>query len=439
MKKQAFAKRLSSFVLTFFVATLAAMAQKQMEIVDFSKDPNDLRATKKDPNGNYCAMIIVETNLTDLKFSGSGGGVVGTATDPNYPGEVWVYVSEGATMLSINHQEYTPIRYTYPMAIEGRTVYRAKLKAEAVIGEIQNPLLIIHVEPRNAKLFIDNEEAEVKDGSATLSINRGRHLYRVEAEDYETTSGVVELADETVTRTVTLKPKFGYLDIFSLPEEGASVFVNGDSIGVTPIRQHRLPVDTYSIQLKKDFFYTVDSLATITSGATTSQTYSLVSTIEPEEGRRTLVLLEGAYHPSQISFGAMVGIVNNNGAYVRFRSDFGSASGDLETDDTGVITGTSETPYYTGTSKKAKMSITAGYLRRLAKPLYMYVGAGYGTRTLAWEIVGGDLVKNTDHSADGIAAEIGAIGRFGKFAVSAGYQTTGFKYHEASFGLGFFF
>jgi hypothetical protein len=135
----------------------------------------------------------------------------------------------------------------------------------------------------------------------------------------------------------------------------------------------------------------------------------------------------------------MVGIVNNNGAYVRFRSDFGSASGDLETDDTGVITGTSETPYYTGTSKKAKMSITAGYLRRLAKPLYMYVGAGYGTRTLAWEIVGGDLVKNTDHSADGIAAEIGAIGRFGKFAVSAGYQTTGFKYHEASFGLGFFF
>lgn len=439
MKKQAFAKRLSALVLTFFVATLAAMAQKQMEIVDFAKDPNDLRATKKDPNGNYCAMIIVETNLTDLKFSGSGGGVVGTETDPNYPGEVWVYVSEGATMLSINHQEYTPIRYTYPIAIEGRTVYRAKLKAETERGEIQNPLLIIHVEPRNAKLFIDNEEAEVKDGSATLSISKGRHIFRAEADDYEIASGVVELADETVTRTVTLKPKFGYLDVFSLPEEGASVFVNGDSIGVTPIRQHRLPVDTYDIQLKKDFFFTVDSLATITSGATTSQTYTLVSTIAPDEGRRTLVLLEGAFHPSQTSFGAMVGIVNKNGAYVRFRSDFGSASADLECDDTGVIAGTSETPYYTGATKKAKMAITAGYLRRLAKPLYMYVGAGYGTRTLAWEIVGGDLVKNTDHSADGIAAEIGAIGRFGKFAVSAGYQTTGFKYHEASFGLGFFF
>ena len=55
------------------------------------------------------------------------------------------------------------------------------------------------------------------------------------------------------------------------------------------------------------------------------------------------------------------------------------------------------------------------------------------------ETVEDELVKNTDHSATGIAAEVGAIGRLGKFAVSVGFQTVGFKYHELSAGLGFFF
>lgn len=85
------------------------------------------------------------------------------------------------------------------------------------------------------------------------------------------------------------------------------------------------------------------------------------------------------------------------------------------------------------------MSVTAGYMRRIAKPLYAYIGAGYGSRTLAWETVEDELVKNADHSATGVAAEIGAIGRFGKFAVSVGCQTVNFKYTELSAGVGFFF
>ena len=167
----------------------------------------------------------------------------------------------------------------------------------------------------------------------------------------------------------------------------------------------------------------------------------MISTIKPKEPRRTLVMLEAGYHPSQTSFGGMVGFVGTNGAYIRFRSDFGSASTELECDDTGELTaGGTGIPYYKeGVTKKARMSITAGYMRRLAKPIYAYIGAGYGNRTLAWETVEDELVKNTDHSVAGIAAEVGAIGRLGKFAVSVGFQTVGFKYHELSAGLGFFF
>ena len=129
----------------------------------------------------------------------------------------------------------------------------------------------------------------------------------------------------------------------------------------------------------------MDSTITIFAGKTSSLTFKMKSTIKPKEPRRTLVMAEVGYHPSQISFGAMVGIVSKNGAYLRFRSDFGSASTELECDDTGALANGTGTPYYKeGVTTKARMSITAGYLRQIIKPLYAYIGAGYGNRILAW-------------------------------------------------------
>ena len=164
--------------------------------------------------------------------------------------------------------------------------------------------------------------------------------------------------------------------------------------------------------------------------------------ILPEDQRRkTLIMAEGGFHPSHTSFGVMAGIVAKHGAYVRFQSDFGSTSADLECDDTGTLTsGGTGTPYYIeGSSSKSRLSITGGYLYRFAKPLYGYIGGGYGQRTLAWETVEGEWVKNIDHSASGIAAEIGLIGKFKGCALSLGVHTINFKYMELSAGVGFFF
>jgi hypothetical protein len=160
-----------------------------------------------------------------------------------------------------------------------------------------------------------------------------------------------------------------------------------------------------------------------------------------DQQRKTLILAEGGFHPSHTSFGVMAGIVAKHGAYVRFRSDFGSTSADLECDDTGALTsGGTGTPYYIeGSSAKSRLSITGGYLYRFIKPLYGYIGGGYGQRTLAWETVEGEWVKNIDHSASGIAAEIGLIGQYKGMALSLGVQTINFKYMELNVGVGFFF
>lgn len=434
-------------LLFLFSSVQVATAQNKIQVTSFQRMETDvtarITAPKKDQNGEVCALIRIVTTEKDFMFEPDALGVVARE---NKPGEIWLYVPRGARRISIMHEKYGVLRnYFYPDIIDRATTYEMEISAgdEAKVSAVDTnmQLLVMRPEPANADIYIDDEKMPTEKGLFTATMKKGPHTYRVEAPMYAPEAGIIDLGSEQKIMSVTLKPRFGYLEVFSLPEQDAKVYIDSTEVGLTPYKSDRMPLKSYHVRVEKDFFFPLDTLLTVLPGETTTHTFRMVSTIKPKEPRRTLVMLEGGWHPSQTSFGAMVGFVSTNGAYVRFRSDFGSVSADLECDDTGALTsGGTGTPYYKeGVSKKSKMSITAGYMRRLAKPLYAYIGAGYGSRTLAWETVEDELVKNTDHSATGVAAEIGAIGRLGKFAVSVGCQTVNFKYMELNAGVGFFF
>lgn len=429
----------------FFVAT-ATKAQNKIQVTSFNRMETDvtarITAPQRDQNGEVCALIRIVTTEKDLMFEPDALGIV---SRENKPGEIWLYIPRGARRISIMHDKFGVLRnYFYPDIIEKATVYEMEIQigdgTQQTPANTNTQLIVMRPDPATADIYIDDEKVPTENGLFTATMKKGTHTYRVESPMYAPEAGIIDLGSEQKIMSVTLKPRFGYLEIFSLPEQDAKVFINNELAGQTPYKSDRMPLQEYRIRIEKDFFFPMDSTVTIFAGKTSSLTFKMKSTIKPKEPRRTLVMAEVGYHPSQISFGAMVGIVSKNGAYLRFRSDFGSASTELECDDTGVLTNGAGTAYYKeGVTTKARMSITAGYLRQIIKPLYAYIGAGYGNRVLAWETIDDELVKNTDHSATGVAAELGAIGRLGQFAVSVGFQTVNFKYHELSAGIGFFF
>ena len=433
-------------VISLFFAATATEAQNKIQVTSFNRMETDvtarITAPQRDQNGEVCALIRIVTIEKDLMFEPDALGIV---SRENKPGEIWLYIPRGARRISIMHDKFGVLRnYFYPDIIEKATVYEMEIQigdgAQQTPANTNTQLIVMRPDPATADIYIDDEKVPTEYGLFTATMKKGTHTYRVESPMYAPEAGVIDLGSEQKIMSVTLKPRFGYLEIFSLPEQGAKVFINNELAGQTPYKSDRMPLQEYRIRIEKEFFFPMDSTVTIFAGKTSSLTFKMKSTIKPKEPRRTLVMAEVGYHPSQISFGAMVGIVSKNGAYLRFRSDFGSASTELECDDTGALANGTGTPYYKeGVTNKARMSITAGYLRQIIKPLYAYIGAGYGNRVLAWETIDGELVKNTDHSATGVAAELGAIGRLGQFAVSVGFQTVNFKYHELSAGIGFFF
>ena len=433
--------------LLLILSAQPLFAQSKIQISGFQRLETDvtarITAPKIDQNGEVCALIRIVTTDTDFMFEPDALGIVARE---NRPGEIWLYVPRGARRISVLHNRHGVLRnYFYPDLIEKATTYELKLSAgtdvkpEAVDNSMQ--LLVLRAEPSNADIYIDDEKMPSENGLFTATMKKNTHTYRVEAPMYATEAGIIELGDEQRIMSVALKPLFGHVEIISQPEDSAKVYIDGTQVGFTPYKSDRLSLSKHSVRLEKDFYFPLDTVAEEKAGETIIYSYKMTSTIKPKEPRRTLIMLEGAWHPAQTSFGVMVGMVANNGAYVRFRSDFGSISAELECDDSGALTsGGNGIPYYKeGVTSKARMSITAGYLRRIIKPLYGYVGVGYGNRVLAWETVDGEPVKNINHSATGLAAEIGAIGRFGKFAVSLGCQTVNFKYLELGFGVGMFF
>ena len=438
------------FLVVLFLTSFLSQwvyAQGKIEVASFNRMETDITARvtapKRDQNGEVCALIRIVTTVKDLMFEPDALGI--TARE-NKPGEIWLYVPRGARRISIMHDKYGVLRnYFYPDIIDKSTVYEMEVRVNDGTShepvDTNTQLLVMRPDPADATIYIDDEKVPTEKGLFTATMKKGSHTYRVEAPMYASEAGVVDLGSEQKIMSVTLKPKFGYLEVFSLPEQDANVYIDGTLAGQTPYKSDRMPIRSYRLRIEKDLFFPIDTVVNISAGETNGQTFTMISTIKPKEPRRMLVMAEVGYHPSQLSYGGMIGFVRKNGAYVKFRSDFGSASADLECDDSGALTSGGEgTPYYKeGVTQKARLSVTAGYLRQLWKPVYLYAGAGYGSRTLAWETVEGELVKNTDHSAVGVAAELGVIGRLGKFALSVGFHTVNFKHHEVTGGVGIIF
>lgn len=438
------------FLVVLFLTSFLSQwvyAQGKIEVASFNRMETDITARvtapKRDQNGEVCALVRIVTTVKDLMFEPDALGI--TARE-NKPGEIWLYVPRGARRISIMHDKYGVLRnYFYPDIIDKSTVYEMEVRVNDGTShepvDTNTQLLVMRPDPADATIYIDDEKVPTEKGLFTATMKKGSHTYRVEAPMYASEAGVVDLGSEQKIMSVTLKPKFGYLEVFSLPEQDANVYIDGTLAGQTPYKSDRMPIRSYRLRIEKDLFFPIDTVVNISAGETNGQTFTMISTIKPKEPRRMLVMAEVGYHPSQLSYGGMIGFVRKNGAYVKFRSDFGSASADLECDDSGALTSGGEgTPYYKeGVTQKARLSVTAGYLRQLWKPVYLYAGTGYGSRTLAWETVEGELVKNTDHSAVGVAAELGVIGRLGKFALSVGFHTVNFKHHEVTVGVGIIF
>ena len=174
--------------------------------------------------------------------------------------------------------------------------------------------------------------------------------------------------------------------------------------------------------------------------------YKLALLLETPDSKKTRTMVMPVVGVgSTLSYGLMVGVVKKWGWYLKAKYDFKNQETIAEcTNDGNNASGTPM--WFTGETASSRLAVTTGVMRRVAKPLYLYLGAGYGYKKLAWEMAEGESgthsdkwAENTDESCNGVEADLGLVLRTKNFAISAGIQSNSFKYFEATVGVGIMF
>ena len=427
----------------------------------------------EDENGRKCAVICVSTQdispemRSGFHFESDWGSYIVQRSEVG--AEIRIWVSPGLKTLKVMHATLGNIEVAvtkHVPRIESLHTYRMVLKGTVAPTGPQlaedEQYLQFNVKPLSAWLLVDDQIWPLKEGMAQQVVKRGKHHFRVEASGYHGEEGDVLMDDLTYAKVmkVNLKPAFGFLRIDDAHADlsAASIYIDDDTIA------HRYN-DSLALQLgsgQHQLRVMHPGYRSYTSSVTI---FDERTTVVSPRVKTTFVTLDYARGGApQNSFGFTFGSVKRLGWFVTAASNFSFEAlssnhyyGPTEdgflvdiTDQDGTYWN-SVFPDYTGESCTSRLSIMAGLVFRIADPVYMKVGAGYGARVKGWYLSQGGYVTVLpesyqtfgSHSCGGVDTTLGLQLNFkhisvGLDAVVGLYDYYGLKQmSEVKIGIGY--
>jgi formylglycine-generating enzyme required for sulfatase activity len=205
------------------------------------------------------------------------GGMLGVAkVEENHNGEIWVYVPDRLSHLTISHPQLGILRnHDLGMSVQKGRTYILKLTTGTVQTVVQQTVmsqwLVFQVTPADAMLTVGGEAWPVNDGSARQFVSFGPYDYRVTSKLYHPEVGRVEVNDPNnkVVVTVDLKPAFGYISVPATGDlSGATIYIDNERVGQTPVKSGALASGTHTVTAVKPLYQSQEQTVTVTDGQT---------------------------------------------------------------------------------------------------------------------------------------------------------------------------
>lgn len=274
------------FLMLFVLLSFTAFSQLQVKEGSFKRDGNAVIDDKDEHyDNNYEPMALIKISTVNinekermrLAFKGNRA----TQIKKEYlNGQVWLYISKVADFLEISHPDYSLITYKLPETLCGFCVYDMTLEyispssSSAPVQQKKYPL-IVKADQSNATIYIDNEPLDI--GEAYKTVDEGTtHTYKIECNLYHTETGTVTVNDRTVINK-TLRPAFGYINVSTSPEQDAKVFVDGNYLGLSPIKTDKLASGTHTVRVMKEMFKMKEQSFTVNDGQTTNANITMTA------------------------------------------------------------------------------------------------------------------------------------------------------------------
>lgn len=235
-----------SLFIIFFLCSLISWGQN-IRVESFNRLDNDITARTSvvlDANDEECALIKMVTTDTDYNVDGY------IKRRDDRVGELWFYVPQGTKQIVIRHKRLGKLVYPLPEVLKSKVTYQITLpdNVEIIVHEdAGGQYLVMKVEPAESTVYIDGITETLNGGVLQKFLSYGAHTYRVEAPLYQPMEGNIQIADARKDMTVSLLPDYGFVKFTSVPENGATVYLNGQELGKTPFTTGRLMKGTYTV------------------------------------------------------------------------------------------------------------------------------------------------------------------------------------------------
>lgn len=270
---------------------LAVAAKAQDYIIESVEHlPTDMTARtyiKKDFKDRDCAVLrfatqgIAPEKRDGFYFAPDFGSEVVEKSLQN--GEIWVWVSPNIKVLRVMHAELGSYELHFtkylPDAVQELHTYKVLLKAVVPPPPpvMQYNYLIVKADQPDAMIYID--DVFVGTGSVSKSYKVGeKHRWRIECSLHHTESGEVTITEsEKIKVEMTLRPAYGYINITSTPESGATVFVDNKKVGETPFKTERIASGEHKVRVIKEMYSPAEKTVTVTDGDTTQAAVALAA------------------------------------------------------------------------------------------------------------------------------------------------------------------
>ena len=138
--------------------------------------------------------------------------------------------------------------------------------------------LFLQVNPKNATVVIDGQSKVPNSyGQIQVLLNSGSYSYSVSAKNYHEQKGTFIISGKKVELEVELKPAFGWLKVSGQGKlQGASVYIDGELVGKTPVTSDNLPSGTHTVRVVKPLYKTHEERVVIEDNKTLSYAPELI-------------------------------------------------------------------------------------------------------------------------------------------------------------------
>ena len=175
----------------------------------------------------------------------------------------------GSHQLKLEKEGYVTVTKTI-VTTKGETL-KVNETLQAVVN--RKTYLIVKADQPDARIYIDGNLLNTQEASKSVDMGT-THTYKIECSMYHDETGSVTVNDRT-TIDKKLRPNFGYINISSSPEQGAKAFVDGDYVGLTPIKTDKLGSGSHKVMVMKDMYKMKEQSFTVADGQTTNATLSM--------------------------------------------------------------------------------------------------------------------------------------------------------------------